>query len=151
MDLKWPSEADIELPLLQAILRRGGWIYFSVHGEELEADLADHFRLSNEHREYASIEIRAKGHRKWRNMLQWVRLHLINKGHLEPGVRDVWKVSDAGRTRCQKTGMSDAEFERAVRAEFPGMSDACILAKLEEFVTVFQLNVPVAGTQSKML
>jgi hypothetical protein len=55
-------------------------------------------------------EINAKGHRKWRNTIQFVRLKLVNRGEIDNSTRDLWKVTDDGYRRLgllRPTGHDD--------------------------------------------
>ena len=42
--------------------------------------------------------------RKWWNMVQWVRQHLVELGELDGSTRGVWKITDAGRARLKREG-----------------------------------------------
>ena len=42
--------------------------------------------------------------RKWWNMVQWVRQHLVEVGELDGSTRGVWKITDAGRARLKREG-----------------------------------------------
>lgn len=95
----YPNQEDMEVPLLEAIVGRGGTVCFSEDGDELEQELGDLYHLPEELRNYSSPEIQAKGHRKWRNHIQYVRLKLVSKGEIDNSVRDVWRVSEAGYQR----------------------------------------------------
>lgn len=131
MELVWPAQPKIELPLLRAILRRGGSIHFSRDGTSIETELADHFRLSKEHREYSSPEIRAKGNRKWCSILQHVRWKLVDKGDLDGTIHDVWRVTHAGRYLC---GEPD-KFAQDLRRLQPSLSNDLILLLLRQCET----------------
>jgi hypothetical protein len=95
----YPNQEEMEVPLLESIISRGGQIWFSIKGNELEEELANHYSLSQEMRDYSSLEINAKGHRKWRNHIQYVRLRLVKKGQIDNSTRDLWRVTEAGYDR----------------------------------------------------
>jgi len=101
--MHYPNQADMEIPLLKALIKRGGAIWFSVKGDELEEELGDLFNLTEEQREYSSPENNAKGHRKWRNHIQYVRFKLVEKGEIDNSVRDRWAVTVAGYRRVGAT------------------------------------------------
>lgn len=96
MRTTFPKYTELELPLLQAVIDRGGSIWFSLAGDELEDELADYFDLSTELREYSSPTINAKGHRKWRNMIQYARRRLVDRGSLDNSSHDRWGVTEIG-------------------------------------------------------
>ena len=98
----FPKYGEIEKPLLLSIIKRGGSIYFSIHGDEIEDELADHFDLSDNLRELASDKINAKGNRKWRNMIQYARRSLVDEGYIDNKVRDRWKVTPLGYSSVGK-------------------------------------------------
>lgn len=102
-NMNYPNQEDMEIPLLNALIKRGGEIWFSLDGDELEEELGDEFHLTQEQREFSPPEINAKGHRKWRNHIQYVRLKLVDKGELDNSKRDKWRVTELGYRRAGKT------------------------------------------------
>src|SRR5688572_17999411 len=89
----------MEIPLLLAILRRGGQITFSRDGIDIEDELAELYELTQDQREEMLVNPKA---RRWRNHLQWVRAKLRERGDLEEAGRDVWRVSSQGRARTHR-------------------------------------------------
>lgn len=103
--LGFPLEREMEMPLLACIERMGGVICFSSQGERLERELADHFGLSKESREYSDpTRLRSKGARAWRNQIQWVRNRLVRKGLLSNTFRGLWIVTPAGKRALGQLG-----------------------------------------------
>ena len=97
--MHYPNQTDMEVPLLRALVKRGGSVWFSFKGDELEEELADEFHLSEEELNFASPEINSKGHRKWRSVIQYVRWALVKKGEIDKSVRDRWTVTRSGYRR----------------------------------------------------
>ncbi len=96
-DLGFPTESEMELPLLAALAIRDGVIWFSRDGEWLERLLADHFKLSAYSREYSDpARFHAKGGRTWRNTIQFVRNGLVNMGLIDNETRDRWALTEHG-------------------------------------------------------
>jgi hypothetical protein len=106
----YPNQEEMEPLLLEFIVSRGGEIWFSDMGDELELELADHYNLSQEMREYSSPAFNSKGHRRWRNHIQYVKLKLVAKGEIDSKVRDLWRVTEAGYSRL---GLSCAAKKNA--------------------------------------
>src|SRR5262249_55747903 len=72
----------------------GGSIRFSEQGRFLET-----FGLSEWEKDFAAYNYNSKGHRKWRNHIQFVRDQLVKKGDLDNSERDVWRVIVNGHQR----------------------------------------------------
>jgi Mrr restriction endonuclease-like protein len=88
--------ADLETPLLRAIAKRGGAIWFSTQGGEIEVELADHFKLPQELRDLTDPEVNSEGHRVWRVMIQYARRKLVERGDLDMPERDRWRMTAQG-------------------------------------------------------
>lgn len=99
----YPNQDKMGDPLLRAIATRGGSLWFSIQGEELEEELANVFNLSHEARWFTSPEINAKGNRKWRSHIQYARLKLVVSGDLNNSVRDLWMITEQGRRRVRNS------------------------------------------------
>jgi restriction system protein len=52
--------------------------------------------------------------RKWWNLVQWVRQHLVQAGEIDGSTRGVWKLTDAGRTRLKAAPLAPAGLARSV-------------------------------------
>lgn len=94
----YPTQEEIILPLINAISRRGGSIVFSRDGDDIERELADHFQLADAHRFETRPHINIKGRRVWRLNIQWARKKCVEKGLLNGSVRDVWSLTEKGRS-----------------------------------------------------
>ncbi len=87
-----PTQKDIEIPLLKALVEVGGEatpreIYPLVTAkfpEIPEEDLAE--RLKH-------------GANRWTNRIQWVRQKLVQNGEIDSATRGVWRITDEGRQR----------------------------------------------------
>jgi restriction system protein len=44
------------------------------------------------------------GTRKWWNLVQWVRRHLVESGEIDGSTRGLWKLTDTGRARLNALG-----------------------------------------------
>jgi hypothetical protein len=99
---RFPNRADIEEPLLRAIVDLGGSIDFSSHqGRNLEVTLAKLLGISDDDRDFCSPNYHSAGNRKWRNEIQFVRDQLVKKHELENAVRGRWTVTAAGYRRVE--------------------------------------------------
>ena len=98
----FPNRADMEEPLLRAIIDLGGSIDFSAQGRNLEVMLAKQLGISDSDRDFSSPNYHSAGNRKWRNEIQFVRDQLVKKQQLENPIsrgRGRWTVTDAGYRR----------------------------------------------------
>src|SRR5882672_715947 len=90
-----PKQADIELPLLQALRELGGrapprdvYIALERHfGELTEADKAE--RLES-------------GGSRWQNRVQFARQNLVSQGFIDRSERGVWRLTTEGERRTQQ-------------------------------------------------
>ena len=94
-----PKRPEIEEPLLKEIIRLGGSIIFSKQGRHLETILAKEFGLPDEVRDFHASNYHSKGHRKWRNHIQFVRDDLVKKRQIDDSIDDRWSVTDLGYER----------------------------------------------------
>jgi len=95
----FPTRREIEIPLLQEILDRGGSIETRMHLEDVVHALASKFSLTPQQ---TSPLTRRGGSTIWKNTIRWVRQALINKGDLDGSERGIWKVTTQGRVRAGK-------------------------------------------------
>jgi len=88
-------EAEYEIPLLSALVARGGSAPASRLIEDVGEALAD--RLSEVDREVLN-----SGLIRWKNRVQFVRLKLIRSGDMAAeSPRGVWEISETGRARVK--------------------------------------------------
>jgi restriction endonuclease Mrr len=100
-----PTQAEIEIPLLEALGELGGEarpkdvypLVTAKFGQLTEEDLA------------ATLNYGAKKFNKWTNRIQWVRLALITAGEMASPRRGVWAITEKGRLRLQHERRGDAE------------------------------------------
>ena len=117
--MPYPRQADIELPLLEALLELGGEgrprdVYPLVAKrfpqltpEELEE------RLPN----YPST-------RKWSNLVQWVRQRLVDLGQIDGSQRGTWTMTPTGRARLQEETSAVHKRGRATQGDRRSVSRA---------------------------
>lgn len=91
-------EAEYELPLLEALVERGG----SAPSRDVIKTVGD--KLGDRLTEFDRAPLKSGGIR-WENRVQFVRLSLIERGHMikESG-RGTWAISDEGRKRLSVEG-----------------------------------------------
>ena len=88
----------MEVPLLRAILKRGGSVSGKAERLSVAEELADLFGLTPEQR---AATVATRSETVWYNHMCWTRQHLVNKGDLDKGERGVWAVTEQGRRRAQ--------------------------------------------------
>jgi len=92
-----PSQRALEVPLLRAILARGGEVTVREQGAEVDAALAREFSVTDEQQ----AEVLSDGKTTaWSNCIRWTRLRLVQSGDLDGSQRGVWRVTDQGRRRA---------------------------------------------------
>jgi restriction system protein len=94
--MAYPTQREIELPLLQAIDQLGG----EAKPKDLYERLADHFGLTEQER----TERLETGPVKWWNAVQWARQTLVVRGDVDGSTRGIWKLTDAGTHRIREEG-----------------------------------------------
>jgi restriction system protein len=89
-----PSQAEIEIPLLEAIESRGG----EAPPSEIYPLVTAKFPQLTEADLNATLK---DGRRKWINRIQWTRQGLITSGEIASPHRGVWTITDLGRRRIR--------------------------------------------------
>ena len=97
--MPFPKQREIELPLLAAIESLGG----TAKPKDLYPLVASQFPALSAEELTQTLES-SPSTRKWWNLVQWVRQHLVELGELDGSTRGVWKVTDAGRARLKREG-----------------------------------------------
>jgi hypothetical protein len=93
-----PTQREVEVPLLQAVLRRGGSINVRAQGDEIDAELADQFSLGGEQR---TATFPNRSETIWSNRIRWTRMRLVQAGDFDRTQHGVWRVSEQGRRRAE--------------------------------------------------
>ena len=96
--MAFPKQSDVEVPLLRSLLESGG----SAKPRELYPRVAAHFPELTAEDQEERLE-NSPTTRKWWNLVQWVRQHLVTIGEIDGSTRGVWKLTDAGRARLART------------------------------------------------
>ena len=88
-----PTQNQIELPLLEALVREGG----AANVKRLRSMLRDAFpQITDSDLQ----QKRGNGERVWTNLIRFARLKLVKAGELKPSkVRSVYEISEQGRAR----------------------------------------------------
>lgn len=93
-----PTQRKIEVPLLRAILRRGGEVSARQHGHEIDQELADELGVTQEQRR---VLLRHGRETVWSNRVRWARLRLVRNGDLDGSRRGIWLITPKGRQRAE--------------------------------------------------
>jgi restriction system protein len=98
-----PTQAEIEIPLLEALVAFGG----EAPPKKLYPLVTAKFPQLTEEDLAARL---AHGERKWNNRIQWSRQALINAGDMASPRRGMWAITEQGRKRLEQNrkGESDA-------------------------------------------
>lgn len=92
--MAYPKQADVEIPLLQVLVQRGG----SAKPREIYPDVAKFFPDLTIEEQETRLE-GSPGTRKWWNLVQWVRQHLVEIGQIDGSKHGIWAIAEAGRAR----------------------------------------------------
>ena len=103
--MSFPKQAELEIPLLQALLDNGGSAEPKTVYPKVEACFPDLTPEDQEQHPENSPAVR-----KWWNLVQWARQRLVQSGEIDGSTRGVWKLTDAGRAPLSKSvgGIHDA-------------------------------------------
>jgi 5-methylcytosine-specific restriction protein A len=92
-----PKYADVEMPLLRELVRRGGAVRprdLDEEGRTVYESLADQFGLLAADR--VETTSGSEGRPSWERMVRWARQKLLDRGLLVGDSRGIWQVSDDG-------------------------------------------------------
>jgi 5-methylcytosine-specific restriction enzyme A len=105
-----PKYADVEMPLLRELVRRGG----AAKPRELDGlgrtvydSLADHLGLSASDR--VGTTSGSEGRQTWERMVRWARQKLLDRGFLVGSRHGIWRVSDDGLAFLRSEQEAQAE------------------------------------------
>jgi restriction system protein len=94
--MAFPRQGDVEIPLLRALIDRGG----SAKPRDVYPVVAAYFPDLSPQEQEITLES-SPSTRKWCNLVQWVRQHLVDAGEIDGATRGMWKITDAGRARLK--------------------------------------------------
>jgi len=94
-----PTQRQLEIPLLRAILRRGGEVNVREQGDDIDRELADEFKVTEEQRQVCFPN---RSETIWSNRIRWTRMRLVKTGDLDGSRRGIWALTEQGRKRIEK-------------------------------------------------
>ena len=92
--MSFPSQGEIEVPLLRALVECGGSAKPRVLYPKVAANFPDLTAAEQEQRLESSPSTR-----KWCNLVQWVRQALVSAGEIDGSTRGVWTITSKGTAR----------------------------------------------------
>jgi len=92
-----PSQRALEVPLLRAIVARGGEVRVKQHGADMYAALAQEFDVSEQQQKVVLSDGKTTA---WSNRIRRTRLRLVKSGDLDGSQRGVWTVTEQGQRRA---------------------------------------------------
>jgi restriction system protein len=99
--LPFPKQAEIEVPLLEALVELGG----EARPRDIYPRVAKRFPNLTEEEQEERLE-NYPSTRKWSNLVQWIRQRLVDVGQIDGSQRGIWKITAAGRARLQAASAS---------------------------------------------
>lgn len=98
--MMFPKQKDIEVPLLRAIIDKGGY----AKPKDIYPLVTKEFKCLTKE----DLEIRLpRGDNKWKNTIQWVRQVLVSKGELSKKEKGIWKITQLGIERVEREKYSN--------------------------------------------
>jgi restriction system protein len=94
--LPFPKQAEIEVPLLEALVELGG----EARPRDVYPVVAKRFPILTQEEQEERLE-NYPSTRKWSNLVQWIRQRLVDLGQLDGSQHGIWKITAAGRARLQ--------------------------------------------------
>jgi restriction system protein len=94
--LPFPKQAEIEVPLLEALVELGG----QGRPRDVYPRVAKRFPQLTQEEQEERLE-NYPSTRKWSNLVQWIRQRLVDLDQIDGSQRGIWKITAAGRARLQ--------------------------------------------------
>ena len=92
--MPFPSQGEIELPLLRALAECGG----SARPRDVYPKVAANFPGLSAAEQEERLES-SPSTRKWWNLVQWVRQALVSAGEIDGSTRGIWSITPKGTER----------------------------------------------------
>jgi|SRR4249919_1428931 restriction system protein len=89
--MAFPRQSDVEVPLLTALNECGG----SAKPRDVYGKVAAHFPELTSAEQEQRLES-TPSVRKWWNLVQWVRQHLVEAGEIDGSTHGVWTLTPKG-------------------------------------------------------
>lgn len=109
--MPFPSQSEVELPLLKVLVDSGG----SAKPRDVYPKVSTHFPALTLEEQEQRLE-GSPSTRKWSNLVQWVRQHLVEVGEIDGTTRGVWKITETGRARLTATAEN---MSKVIKASSP--------------------------------
>jgi restriction system protein len=101
--MPFPKQSEVEIPLLRVIDENNG----EAKSREVYPAVARFFPELSLEEQDVRLES-SPSTRKWWNLVQWVRQHLVELGEIDGSTRGVWKITDKGRARLKSVEKTKA-------------------------------------------
>jgi restriction system protein len=92
--MAFPRQSAVEVPLLKVLEDSGG----SAKPQQVYTKVAAFFPDLTAEDQEQRLE-NTPSTRKWWNLVQWVRQHLVEVGQIDGSTRGVWKITASGQKR----------------------------------------------------
>src|SRR5262245_13461766 len=115
--MAFPKQSDVEIPLLQVVAEAGG----SAKPKDIYPVLATRFPALTAEEQEQRLES-TPSVRKWWNLVQWVRQHLVETGEIDGTTPGIWKLTDAGRRRLAMPGGAQRSKSAAGSPQAPDVT-----------------------------
>ena len=96
-----PPEKRILVPLLRAIVKRGGEVNVRQQAQGIDEELADELGVTIGQRR---VTFPGRKEEVWSNRVRWARQRLVNDGDLDGTRRGIWAITEQGRRRVEREG-----------------------------------------------
>lgn len=102
--MAFPSQGEIEVPLLRALSDCGG----SAKPRDVYAKVAASFPDLTDAEREQRLES-SPSTRKWWNLVQWVRQSLVTAGEIDGSTRGVWTITAKGTERLSRSSQASGQ------------------------------------------
>jgi restriction system protein len=127
-----PSQRDIEVPLLEALMELGG----QARPKDTYSLITQRF---NQLREEDLVESLPSGSNKWTNRIQWVRQALIARGEMDSVGHGIWRITEKGRQRVDS--LSKANSRQSATSSDLAVSLPTFMELFEHYEAAFRAQV----------
>jgi restriction system protein len=111
-----PPQAEIEIPLLEALRALGG----EARPKKLYPLITAKFPQLTQEDLTATLK---HGEKKWINRIQWTRQALITAGDMASPQRGVWAITEQGRKRLEQEGLDESEMVKRIASASVSLVD----------------------------
>jgi restriction system protein len=124
----FPKQAEIEVPLLQALVELGG----QGRPRDVYPLVAKRFPQLTPEEQEERLE-NYPSTRKWSNLVQWIRQRLVDLDQIDGSQRGIWRITPQGRARLRTNDAAPAAAT-SLGQSYDGRIEAPPITSLRDLV-----------------